>query len=910
MYLSTTLAFGPLLKSLRKQAGMTQRDLAAALGYSESLIWSLEKAQRQPDLQAVTKRFIPALGLQDDPQTAISLIEQAALARGERPPASVTFQRTTQTVVQAEIEERTARLPAPPTALIGRATIVNQIGNRLSGHQGRLLTLVGPPGIGKTTLALAVAARLQHDYADGVVFVALAALNEPTLMAATIAASVGSRDAGLKPPQTKLIEFLRRKTMLLVLDNLEQIRDAASLIAALVAECPGLCILATSRERLHLRAEQRFKVPPLDLASAIELFVQRAQAVAADFCLTPQNQPTLEAICQRLDCLPLALELCAAQVDLLAPVQLLAHLQDRRLDLLVEGAHDLPPRQRTLRTAIGHSYALLDEDERSLLRSLGVFVGGCDLEAAAAVNAGRQATSTRGASSGPLVTLHALIGKSLVSTATIPTGEQRFLLLETIREFALEQVRAHNEEALLRQRHFAAYLHLFRTGDPQLRGQEDLPWLVRLKPEQDNLRAALQWSLDTAHYTDAAWLMLAVSYFWNLCGYGYEEARWLAQLLPYRQALDSDLRLAILLTFYRAAFALEEFQPIDRWASEVMGLLEGCTDKLLQATGWSWLAGAISDVDQAIAAREQGIAAARAASEMPGLGAEFGALADRDFVLAAHLWGYAAFLIEQGEVTRAMPIIKESLKLSQIRGDRGGIGDGLGGLGHLALLRGDITQAHTLLHEAVAIATALGYPAMQCNWQPFLSVVTLYSGDAPTACRLLTESLRICLDLKDKRLLARVCIYLAEMALWEGLPNAAEHWLAQSLTYYIDPHRISTYEIQRLFVAARLATAQQQYPRAATLFGLADQAHSQIHHVIGGPMRSLADAALVTVREALEPAVFAEAFAAGQQMSLEQAFATLLARGQAAGALVESGYTTVGENNIPHSTKPTSNSEQ
>ena len=164
--------------------------------------------------------------------------------------------------------------------------------------------------------------------------------------------------------------------MLLVLDNLEQIPPMARLlIADLVAECPGLCILATSRERLHLRAEQRFQVPPLDLAPAVELFVQRAQAVDADFSLTPQNQPTLEAICQRLDCLPLAIELCAAQIDLLAPAQLLAQLQDHRLDLLVDGAHDLPPRQRTLRTAIRHSYQLLNEAERTALAQAGCLCG-------------------------------------------------------------------------------------------------------------------------------------------------------------------------------------------------------------------------------------------------------------------------------------------------------------------------------------------------------------------------------------------------------------------------------------------------------------------------------------------------------------------------------------------------------
>lgn len=554
-----------------------------------------------------------------------------------------------------------------------------------------------------------------------------------------------------------------------------------------------------------------------------------------------------------------------AQVDLLSPGQLLARLQTRALDLLVEGAHDLSPQHRTLRMAIARSYSLLNPEEQALFRGLGVFRGGFDLGAVAAVidrGDGEAETIPQAL----VVRLRGLVGKSLVQVETLPAGEPRYHLLETLREFALEQLASQGEEAALRARHFAAYLHLLRAADSHLRRPEAATWLARLEREQDNVRAALQWALDEARYEDAAWLLVAVNWFWFVRGHWYENGRWLAQLLSHRQALADDLHLLMLIQLHVVAGSVEEFQPVDRYTEEMVGLLEECRHKLLQASVWHFVAGNASDFRQAAAAWERGIALARAAGEEPGLGVEFGRLTDHNSILATLLIWYADRLIEHGEFARAETLASESLALFRIADSPYEIGDSLGVLGRLALLRGDLAQAHSLLHEAVSCATAFNYQQVLGDVQPLLGLVTLYNGDAAEARRLLSDSLRLCIELKDKGLLARACIYLAEVALWEGELDQAQEWLAQSLDYAADSRSrdINMYQLLRLFVAARLATALHHDSRAAALFGLADQAHSRIHGALAGPLRSLADEARASVREALGAERFAEAFARGQ----------------------------------------------
>jgi predicted ATPase/DNA-binding XRE family transcriptional regulator len=519
-----TSSFGDLLRQLRRRAGMTQTDLAAAVGYSVAMICSLEKGTRLPDVAVVAARFAPALALQDEPALAARLVAAAASARGQLQPVTATVTRTI-TVAFEEVDAP-APLPAPPTPLIGRGRDLDLICRRLVGHQGRLLTLTGPPGVGKTRLALEIAHRLAPLHTHGACFIDLSAVDTidavPTALALAFDLELGRNEA---LPQ--VIAHLRRKELLVVLDNLEQLLSAAPIVSEVLAACPGVRILATSRQRLRLRQEQRFAVTPLALDAAVELFAACVAASESVLHLLPAHQATVTQICRELDCLPLAIELCAAHVSVYSPAALLARLRDHRLDMLADGPSDLPAHHRTLANAIHRSYLLLTPPHQRLLRWLAPFAGGFDAEAVTALGF-------------TVDDLRALVDHNLVHPVLAQDTTERYALLATIRAYADDRLHAAGEQADARRAHAACFLTLAeRCATPD---QTQLDALAR---NFDNLRAALRYWID-ARAHEAVRLAAALKEFWYARGHLREGRVWLAQALAVDTLVDAARGYALL----------------------------------------------------------------------------------------------------------------------------------------------------------------------------------------------------------------------------------------------------------------------------------------------------------------------------------------------------------------------------
>jgi len=631
------------------------------------------------------------------------------------------------------LNTRSHNLPAQPTPLIDRALEVEAIRQRLYHSDMRLLTLSGTGGIGKTRLALQVAAELIDEFEDGVFFVPLAPINDPGLVATTIAQTLKIKDVGGKPLVEILQDFLHDKHMLLVLDNFEHVMEAASLVTELLAAAPGLKDLITSREMLNLYGEHLFEVPPLALPdlkrlppvealseyAAVELFTKRSQAVKPNFALTQENARVAAEICVRLDGLPLAIELAAAR-SRIYPLQTLLEQLGNRLKLLTGGPRDVPTRQQTLRGAIGWSYDLLDAGEQTLFRRLAVFVGGCRLEAAEAVCNGQTLQGLN-----ILDGILSLVNKTLLRQEAEADGAPRFAMLETIREYALECLAASGELDAIRQRHAACLLALAEEAEPKLTGSEQKQWLDRLETEHDNLRAALGW-LEESRAVEAGWqLGGALWRFWSMRGYLREGRERLAALLDLAgERLPSERG--------RAARA-----------------------KALKAAGT--LAAEQGDYAAAHARYDESLAIRRELGDKQ----EIANLLSNLGIVARYEGNYAA----------AGALYAESLAIRRELGDRWGIATSLNAVGLLAHYLGDNAGARRFLEESLTIRRELGDAWAIANSLSSLGDVVLDQADYATTRALLEESLAINQQLGDRSAIAYVLEEFAGLAAVQGQPD-------------------------------------------------------------------------------------------------------------------------------------------
>ncbi len=557
------LRFADLLRQHRLRLGFTQAELAERAMLSERTISDLERGLKLPQ-SANARRLASALQLSPELTEQLTTSRQRARQPVERPA-----------VTPRPLPGHT--LPVPRSTFIGRERELLEAARLLEAN--RLLTLVGPGGTGKTRVALKLAESVSDRYADGAWFVGLAPVFDARLVVPTIAQVLTFSDDGRRAPLEALTHALRQRQVLLILDNFEQVLDAAPEVGQLLGACPGVHVLATSRAPLRIAGEQELAIPPLDQHEAVWLFVERARAVKVDFALTASNATTVAELCRHLDGLPLAIELAAARSRLLDPEAMLLRF-DRRLSLLTTGERDAPLRQRTLRDTIAWSYDLLDASDQALFRQLSVFVGGCSLEAAQVVSGlSIEALFDR---------VDSLVANSLLRPAPTYSGQVRVMLLETVREFGLEQLGARGELAAARARHAAYFLDLAERAEPGLNGAEAGVWIDQLQRDHDNLRAALDWALGQADANASAELALrlagALGRFWWIAGYFGEGGRWLARALRASAPdMDPAARMKGLLSAGWLAHVQRDSATANRLLEQSLALAEARDDVWWQA---------------------------------------------------------------------------------------------------------------------------------------------------------------------------------------------------------------------------------------------------------------------------------------------------------------------------------------
>jgi len=737
---------GELLKFLRRRARLSLHELSIAVGYSESHLSRIENNTRFTDRSTLLARFVPALGLEGEPEIVARLLalcdqqpnDAAPIANPAAAPSSVPLPPISQPA-----STNVYPFPLQLTSFIGRVEEISEVRKLLQDQNVRLVTLTGAGGCGKTRLALRIGEEMKPFYTDGVHLVELAALVEPHLLPTMLATTIiGVSIVASEVALTALVDFLRSSRRLLILDNCEHLIEAVvDAVVTLLLACPQLQILTTSREILAIPGEFVYRVQPLALPSmqmdvqlsaativrcdGVRLFVERARAASNTFVLTDQNASAVARICHRLDGIPLCIELAAAWVATLAPEEIAARLE-HDLSLLTTDSRRTLQRHQTLHAAIDWSYRLLSAKERRLLRRLAVFRGGWSLEAAEMVVADDQDNGQTVAAQEVLTLLRQLVNKSLVTVDDSLKSGAHYRLLEPLREVLYEKLVAAEEQTQLQQRHLAYYTRLAEAAEAGLSGADQQQWLDRLETEHDNLRLALKWGSEHTEEPAimAARLAARVWRFWLVRGHYAEGRHWLEQALASGHLTDS-VRVRLLYGASVLARLQLDLTAAQHFAKEQQRLAQRLDDR-------------------------QGI---------------------------ADSYGVMGWVEEfLGNYQRALNCFNKRLTLSRALGNQRGVAYALRGLGETATVLGMYNEADAWLNEALTIFLQLGDRRYVAQLWNALGVLAHHVNKPSIAESYFQLSLATYRSVNDRRGIVKSLLNLSKLLLIQGdIPNAAAH---------------------------------------------------------------------------------------------------------------------------------------